>query len=94
MAPLKVGSHFSGTGLLVNGETTSCAAVADHQCCQMLVDKPAQCPHKTSPTKIQTSPKYAIKLAVCSESNHPFPTTVAVFVQHTTDISYKATSNM
>jgi len=39
----------------------------------MLVEKPAQRPYKTSqnqPKKLQTSPKYAKTLAVCSESYH------------------------
>jgi len=67
----------------------------------MLVEKTAQCPHKTSPKpaqKIQTSPNYspifAIKLTVCSESSHHYLIGVADFVQHTTDLSYKANSNI
>jgi len=50
------------------------------------------------PKKLRTSPnyspKYAIILTVCSESNHHYLIAVAVFVQHTTDLSYKATSNI
>jgi len=50
---------------------------------------------KTSPKPAQitqTSPnysqKFAIKPAVCSESNHHYLIAVAVFVQHTIDLSY------
>jgi len=32
-----------------------------------------------------------MKLAVCNESNHHYVIAVAVFEQHTTDLSYKAT---
>jgi len=67
----------------------------------MLVEKPAQCLHKTRPKppkKLQTSPnyspKYAIKLTACSESNHHYLIAVAFFVQHTTDLSHKETSNI
>jgi len=77
-----------------------CLQVAK-QCCQMLVKTTAQSLHKTSPKsakKLQTSrnysPKFAIKPAICSESNHHYLIVVAVFVQHTTDRFYKATSNI
>ena len=70
------------------------------QCCQMLVEKPAWCPHKTSPkpakkrqTRPNYSPKCAMTLTVCSENDHHYLLAVAVFVQRTTDLSYKATSN-
>jgi len=56
----------------------------------MLVEKPAQ----KTPTSPNYSPKYTIKLTVCSESIHHYLIAVAVFVQHTTDLSYKATSNI
>jgi len=59
----------------------------------MLVGKPAQCPYKNKPKKLQTSPnygpKYAIKLTVCSESNHQYLIAVEVFVPHTTDFLKK-----
>jgi len=45
----------------------------------MLVKKTAQYPHKTSPNY---SPKFAIKLAVCTESNQHYHIAVAIFVQH------------
>jgi len=52
---------------------------------------------QNQPKKLQTSrnysPKHAIKLTVCSEGNHHYLLALAVFVQHTTDLSYKATSN-
>ena len=50
------------------------------------------------PKYVQTSPnyspKFAMKLAVCGESNHHYLITVAVFVQRTIDLSYKATWNL
>jgi len=53
---------------------------------------------QSQPQKLQTSPnynpKFAIKLAALSEGNHHYLIAVAVFVQHTTEISYKATSNI
>jgi len=68
----------------------------------MLVEKPA--PNvlikqaQNQPNKLLTSPNYCpilvIKLTVCSESNHHYLIAVAVFAQHTTNLSYKATSNI
>jgi len=69
-------------------------SVAGQQCCQMLVEKTAQCPHETSPKPAKKAPNYVMTLTVCSESNHHYLTVVAVFVQHTNDPSYKATSNI
>jgi len=63
------------------------------QCCQMLIEKPAQCP-QNKPKELHSSPKYAMTLTVCSESNHHYLIVIAVFVQHTTDLFYKATSNI
>jgi len=67
----------------------------------MLVEKQSNVLVKQTqnqPKKKQTSPnyspKFAIKLAVWSESGHHYLIAVAIFVQHTTGISYKATSKI
>jgi len=49
---------------------------------------------QNQPKFLQTSPKFAIKLAVCSESNHHILIVFAIFVQHATDLSCKATSKI
>jgi len=53
-------------------------------------DKPQTSPNTSKLAQI-ISPKFAMKLAVCGESNHHYLITVAVFVQRTIDLSYKAT---
>jgi len=47
---------------------------------------------QNQPKKLQTSPNYSpkfvIKLTVCSESNHHYLIAVAVFVQHTAQLTF------
>jgi len=56
--------------------------------------KQAQKQPKLLQTSPNYNPKFAIKLAVCSESKHHYLIAVAIFVQRNTDLSYKATSKI
>jgi len=69
-------------------------SVAGQQYCQMQVEKNSPMSSWNKLKKLQTSPKYVMTLTVCSESNHHYLTVVAVLMQHTNDLSYKATSNI